>query len=326
MRAIIILCLISTSLFAQQAHDFEVIGEIDYSFKTENTYDSFDANDDYLVWFEYTRGILFTYDLRTDELEQMKLARGRGPAEFQMISDLYITKNDKIYLADYPNAKLLVWDVKESEFEEDIVLNSPPFRIAGNDYEMFIQGMHMEQPLSKLNLETGEQQTLDIGDGFFNKVKGMERMFNREGNLLLSSDGLLHLSKYQNAITRFKVGEQQKKVEVRTTAFEEPQDLGLESVSTANGGSNYRLNPQELMLAKDMAKREGSEEVYLVLEDNSGSLKYSNKSIYYFSDTLSSEKSPQLVTRLPFAIERLTANSDFFFAYSIEENKVYILE
>jgi len=314
------------ALLIQDSDQLKVTGEINYDFDQANVYASFDANNQYLVWMEFTQGLLFFADLESTQVDSITLNRGRGPNEFQMISDMYISDDHVIYMADFPNSKILRWDVLEGRYDHEIPVDAPPFRIAGDDRWIFIQSTNLETPFKRINLETEEQKELSLAEGFFRDIRGMEKMFAREGELYYTNGKLMHVSKYKTAFSLAEPKPDASGIRFQTTFFEDDQDLGVSQADFANGGQGFRLDPSKLLLAQDFAAAPAGDLVYVLMHDNRPDKEYSKSKIYELEVWELSYPVPKDASELPFNIEHLVSNDRQLFAFSKEEGKVVILE
>ncbi len=273
-----LVCLSNTS----KSQNLTVVGEINYEFEDSGTYRVFGANKINLAWFDYQEGTLFTYDLQTKEVKEKKLSQGRGPSEYLQPTSLYIDKNSTIYLSDFPNSKLIVWNPAEEKFREDIKLNVPPFRITGDNKGIYSFNLNKsDSPIDYLELKTGNSTSFELDGGFFENAKPNEVLFNKDGSLIYFNEQVIHLSKYRTTLTFFSKGNEENLLKVSTDRLAEEQEMEVKQTELADGSVQQILDVTKLLLAHTFAKHPSEDVLLISFEDNRKDSTFDRNAIYY---------------------------------------------
>ncbi|MEP1304707.1 MAG: 6-bladed beta-propeller [Balneola sp.] len=324
----IILLLVSLLLLSNTgiSQNLEVVGEINYKFENSSTYRVFGANESYLTWFDYQKGTLFSYNLKTKEIGEGKLTQGRGPSEYLQPTDIYLNDENNLYLADFPNSKLVVWSIKEKKFEDDIKVELPPFRISGTGEEIFVFNLsNSDHPITHVKLATKENTSLDLEGNFFENSKPSETLFNKDGTLIYQNNQIIHLSKYRNLLSFFNIDKEKKNLKVETDRVGKEQKVGVKQTELADGSVQQSLDVSNLLLSLSFAKHPNDNSLAIVFQDNRSTPIYDSKSIFNYSLT-DREVELENPSIFDFNIDQMISNSRYIFVFSKEEGKVYILE
>lgn len=309
-----------------KSQELKVVGELNYKFEDTGTYRVFGANKDYLVWFDYQAGTLFLYNLETNQVFEKKLSKGRGPSEYLQPTSIYINDNSDIYLADFPNSKLIVWSMTQKAFLDDIKLKTPPFRITGAENDIYSFNLsNPDYPIDYLSLETKESASLTLEGSFFENSKPNEVLFNRDGSLIYFDNKVVHLSKYRNALTFFSKNSKKNTMKITTERIAQKQEIGVKQTELADGSVQQSLDVNKLLLSQSFVKHPAENSLAIVFQDNRDNSIYSSKSIfnYVLADKELDIENPSMVD---FNIDQIVSNSVQIFAFSKEKGKVYILE
>lgn len=329
LKVICLYVLIGLIIPDAAAQDLKLAGSLDIEFDSGDMHDMFKANEDYLVWVNYTYQELWYHHLKTGRTQKKTLTQGRGPSEFLQVSGVALDDENRVYLADYPNSKVIVWDIETELFEDDISLTNPPFRILVNDGILYnFNFTNINQPVSILALPDGEEMTVTLEGAFFSEFEGMEHLFSREGSLIFDeeSGSLVHLSRYRNVLTKFTIKENE--VGVESYPVDQMQELEYQERELADGSVNSSLDPNSMLLAQSAVKQRASGSSYYILfNDNRNDSVYSARAIYHYS-TMEPEVHPEndIAIQIDFKIDRLAFNAQYIFAFSADEGKVYRLE
>lgn len=310
-----------------QSQGLKEVGEVNFTLEDTGMYRVIGANESYLVWFDFQMGTLFVYNIEKKEISEKKLSQGRGPSEYVQPTGMYVDEEDVVYLSDFPNSKLIVWNIAEQKFQDDISLKTLPFRIAGNKNSIYIFNLtNPDHPISLLELDTAKESLLDLEGGFFENAKPDEVLFNRDGSFIYGSGGVIYLSKYKNMLSVFSVGTHKNTLKVNTAEVAEKQEMKVKETKLADGSVQQHLDVTKLLQAQSVAKhpaKRGS--LLIVFQDNRDKPAYSSKNMYAYAldNKMLDTESP---SEFNFIIDQMVANDNQVFAFSKEKGKIFILE
>jgi len=327
MRLLFVLIIVLAFSNVSQSQELKVVGEVNYTLEDTGIYRVLGVNENYLVWFDFQMGTLFMYNIEKNEMSEKEFSQGRGPSEYMQPTSMYVDEEDVVYLSDFPNSKLIVWNIKEERFQDDIRLNVPPFRIARNENSLYIFNLtNPVQPINLLELDTRKETPIDLEGGFFENSKPYEVLFNRDGSFMYVSNQVIHLSKHKSALFIFSVGADKDILKVNTIELAKKQEIGIKETKLADGSVQQNLDVTKLLQSQSFAKHPTKEaNLLIVFRDNRSKPVYYSKSIYTYSlnnEKIESEKS----SKFDFSIDQIVANNSQVFALSEEKGKIFILE
>lgn len=125
MRLIIFLLfssLIMENVYSQNIYDRKYKLHKKLILEKDLKYDLFRSDSGYLCWSEYYTYTISCLDLKTENLTNLKLKKGKGPTEINSISNISLHKGI-LYASDPTNFKFIRFDIINNKYLDDVILN-----------------------------------------------------------------------------------------------------------------------------------------------------------------------------------------------------------
>jgi hypothetical protein len=286
-------------------------------------YAPFAANENYLVWGEFYTQTISIYNLQSSELNKLKLEKGRGPHEFQVIASLSLTPSNQLYIADPENVKVIIYDLEAKKFRADKIFNDIiPYRLeAENDYFFGIDRSFSSNSLFfVMSHNEGEVEHTPIDMLSFDTFNEFSYPFRRDG-VITSNDSLgVFFPRYYPDLYVCKLKEMKFSGKISYDEwYTEKGEKG-----TIRGKEAYFAPTNVDVEVRDAAFLPGNEHSIIILaKGKSEGRSYSRKQLSVFD-----VKKEEFTGKLDFGfkVDQLVANDKYLFVYSKEENKIFKYE
>ncbi|MCW9708202.1 6-bladed beta-propeller [Fodinibius salsisoli] len=276
----------------------------------------FDTSQDFLVWYEGYTGTVFIYDIANKDMKEVHLKEGRGPNEYQQISGLSIS-GKFIHLVDNINVKLIRLTAS-GNFLEDLRTPSSllPLRIVSNEkYRILMNGLNKK---AVFYLQDDEETYTPLTMGTTKVTEEFPGPFHKEGWMTIQGINLIHFIKYYPRIYVYNLS---SKKMVKKITFDESEIKEREAM-TNEEGARIMYPPEKVdILNEDVAYIPGSPNRILLLAKG----KSENRD-YELDQLLEYDfKEEQFVATHDLGVkaEDITANDEYLFVYSEEENAIF---
>lgn len=284
--------------------------EPDYS------YYFFNSSRDFLVWYEGYTSTVFIYDLVKQEVKKISLKNGRGPNEYKQISGLDIS-GDLIYLVDNINAKYIRLR-SSGTFLKDVRTPSAfrPFRIVSNDeYRVFMNTINEN---AVFYMQENEETYTPLTLGSINVQEEFPGPYHKEGWMTIKNKYLIHYTKYYPNIYIYNLISQKL---VKKITFDESEVKGG-GAKTSQKGAKIMYPPEEVdILNEDVAYiPDLPGRILLLAKGKSTNRDYDLNQLLEYDFQ---EEKFVATHNLEVEATEITANDEFLFVYSEEENAIF---
>lgn len=294
------------------------IGEVTtVNLEQDYAYYFFEANQDYLAWYEGYTSTLFIYDIDANKVNKIALSEGRGPNEFKKITGLSIY-NNTIYLSDHTNAKFIRVN-SSGEFMEDLV---PPNRlqpmkmISDSRYRVIMEAFG-ETIFYLKEQEDENYQPLTLNGTSL--IEEFPSLYQKEGYLTIQNGYLIHLARYYPFMYIYDLAKRklEKKIIFDVSEVEEVRTL------TTEGGAKMRPPPAKVdILNQDVSFIPGSpNRIFLLARGESKNRDYSLDKLFEYDF-----KKEAFVAEYDLGLKakEIAVNDKYIFVYS--DYKIYQYE
>lgn len=281
-----------------------------------DVYSSFYADDNHLVWKNYTRNQLYFYNLNTDEQHHIQLREGRGPGEMLSAIDL-IVADGFVYLLDLNLMKVVKINI-ETEGATDIRLDSGPhgrFRNIGDDFYFW----NITSPNAVVNhYNFRENKSQPVDHSGLDLLKNLLGSFDRSGYLRANGNKLYFVTKYVPDIYIFDAAEKRFEQKV---SYDEVRVERESRVKTDNGAIISRPPSKvEVLLHNFTTISQKPNSLFILSQGKTKTRRYEQNKLYEF-DVKAKEMFK--IHDLGISASTLVANDESLFVYSQDEGKIY---
>jgi hypothetical protein len=306
----------------QESVKIRPIGELtNVQLEKDYAYYFFEANQDYLVWYEGYTSMLFIYDIGASRVNKIALSKGRGPNEFKKISGISILSDNIVYLSDHTNAKFI--RIKASgEFMEDAVPPNglqPMTMVSDERYQVIMEAFSREAIFYLKEQDKENFHPLKLNGT--EVIEEFPSIFQREGYLTIQNAYLIHLTKYYPYIYVYDLAniEMEKKIKFDESEVEEGRTM------TNKEGTSMMYPPEKVgILNEDVSFIPGSaNRIFLLARGKSENRNYDLDKLYEYD--FEKEK---FITEYDLGINatEITINDKYLFVYSEDDYKIYQYE
>ena len=315
--ALVLMCWCYLQLYAQ--HTLKKTRLENTKFKKGYNYSTFTSNDDYLAWAEFYTRQIFIYNLKAQEIDTVIQKTGRGPHEYEMISALSLTDDNKLLITDPENIKLITYNIQAGQYLEDLKLDQARiYRTTFQNNFLFCTSISSQPRYLYYILDLTRRKISAIKAGDFDISEEFSYPFKAEGYVTSNSKYGVHLARYYPYI--YVISLQDRRIQNKIV-FDDKVKIKRGKTTTMKGNKAF-LAPENVdVLNKDIAFLPDSEESIIILaEGRSKQRTYSlNKlRVYNF-------KKSRFTKKLDVGVKatRITSNKEYLFVYSEDENNIY---
>ena len=282
-------------------------------------YAGFDANSEYLTWFEYYKSELFIYDRSHEEIRKINFKKGRGPGEYTAITDVSIF-GKKIYLLDPKNNKLLKVDVKSGEKEDLPFRSDRPYRLVNSAGEFYLlENVKPDKLISLYKPESQKATYFDNGD--LNIQQEFQNPFFRDGVLLGSKDKIYFVTKYRPLIYTYN----KEAKEFGTKIEFDDSDVKTTPATEMSSGAKAFHPPTEVdVLTEDAVNlRKLPNSIFILAKGVTDNRQYQLNNLYQFD----LNKREFIATHdLRVKATNVFTDGDCLFVFTEEKSNIYRFE
>lgn len=311
---------IPSIVHSQQNVKIKAIGEVTtVNLEQDFAYYFFEANQDFLAWYEGYTSTLFIYDIDISKVNKIALSEGRGPNEFKKITGLSIY-NNIIYLTDHTNAKFIRVN-SSGEFMEDLVPSNglqPMKMVSDTRYQVIMEAFGEAVFYSKKS-ENEKYQPLTLNGT--NLMEEFPSLYQKEGYLSIQNGYLIHLARYYPFMYIYDLAENklEKKIIFDVSEVEEVKSL------TTEGGAKMTHPPAKVdILNQDVSSIPGSpDRFFLLAKGKSKTREYGLNKLFeydFIKEAFVAEHD------LDLKAKEIAVNDKYLFVYSDDDYKIYQYE
>jgi hypothetical protein len=307
----------SQFLFSQENSELVVKPKLVKELKTNFNYSVFDADKNYLAWFEYYQSKIFLYDLSEGNEKSISLNNGRGPGEYLALTDLKLA-NNHIYIADPKNNKLLKINIQTENIEDIPFSTKSAYQFVYNDNNniYLLENIKPNVLISFFDLSSYESyplndDNLDLQEEFGNP-------FFKDGKLLYHDEMVYFVEKYRPRIYIFDTEKEGIKEKI---IFDESEVVMPKALESSDGAkaihppSKVDILTEDAVLFNFKPKR-----LFILARGVSDNREYDLGELHEYDYV-----DEKFINSFELGVKAtdIFANNNFLFIYSETENAIF---
>jgi hypothetical protein len=286
--------------------------------KANFNYSVFDADKNYLAWFEYYQSKIFLYNLSEGKTRSISLENGRGPGEYLALTDLKLA-NNHIYIADPNNNKLLKIDLKTENIEDIPFSTKSAYQFVYDENLYLLENLKPDVLISFFN--PSSQESYPLNNDNLDLQEEFNNPFFKDGRLLYSDEIVYFVEKYRPRIYIFDT----KKKGIKKKIIFDESDVEMPKPSVSSDGAKAIHPPSKVDILTEDAVLLNSKpkSLFILTRGVSDNREYDLGELHEY-DYLDEE----FINSFELGVKatNIFANNNFLFVYSEEENAIYQYE